>query len=164
MLLSSDRCARFIGCAMMSATSLPQVCLKTGSTRPNSASGSFMNVRGATASSDFLSCDENEGRALFGALRSNEGFRPMRRGCSAHASHRHQPFSSNLSLLRCGQKRATFLIQVGNFELNRNPENVFAEVEQVAFSPANIVPASATHRTKNAAGASSPTEMRSVTA
>lgn len=25
-------------------------------------------------------------------------------------------------------------------ELNRNPENVFAEVEQAAFSPANIVP------------------------
>src|SRR6201999_106526 len=32
------------------------------------------------------------------------------------------------------------LIEVGYFELNRNPENVFAEVEQVAFSPANIVP------------------------
>src|SRR3546814_19420540 len=25
-------------------------------------------------------------------------------------------------------------------ELNRNPENVFAEVEQAAFSPANVVP------------------------
>ena len=32
------------------------------------------------------------------------------------------------------------LIEVGFFELNRNPENVFAEVEQVAFSPANVVP------------------------
>src|SRR6266851_2058557 len=32
------------------------------------------------------------------------------------------------------------LIEVGFFELNRNPENVFAEVEQAAFSPANIVP------------------------
>lgn len=32
------------------------------------------------------------------------------------------------------------LSEVGYFELNRNPENVFAEVEQVAFSPANIVP------------------------
>jgi catalase len=31
------------------------------------------------------------------------------------------------------------LIEVGYFELNRNPENVFAEVEQPAFSPANIV-------------------------
>jgi catalase len=32
------------------------------------------------------------------------------------------------------------LIEVGVFELNRNPENNFAEVEQAAFSPANIVP------------------------
>src|SRR5271170_4340801 len=32
------------------------------------------------------------------------------------------------------------LIEVGFFELNRNPENFFAEVEQAAFSPANVVP------------------------
>jgi catalase len=32
------------------------------------------------------------------------------------------------------------LIEVGFFELNRNPENYFAEVEQAAFSPANVVP------------------------
>ena len=31
-------------------------------------------------------------------------------------------------------------IPVGEFELNRNPENYFADVEQVAFSPANVVP------------------------
>lgn len=32
------------------------------------------------------------------------------------------------------------LIEVGVLELNRNPENYFAEVEQSAFSPANVVP------------------------
>ncbi len=32
------------------------------------------------------------------------------------------------------------LIPVGEFELNRNPDNYFAEVEQAAFNPANIVP------------------------
>ena len=32
------------------------------------------------------------------------------------------------------------LIEVGQFELNRNPENFFAETEQSAFSPANVVP------------------------
>lgn len=32
------------------------------------------------------------------------------------------------------------LIDVGYFELNRNPDNYFAEVEQAAFNPANIVP------------------------
>ncbi len=32
------------------------------------------------------------------------------------------------------------LIEVGVLELNRNPQNYFAEVEQAALSPANIVP------------------------
>jgi len=32
------------------------------------------------------------------------------------------------------------LIDVGVMELNKNPENYFAEVEQSAFSPANVVP------------------------
>ena len=32
------------------------------------------------------------------------------------------------------------LIEVGVLELNRNPENHFAEVEQAAFNPANVVP------------------------
>src|SRR5690606_31090786 len=32
------------------------------------------------------------------------------------------------------------LIEVGEWELNRNPENYFAEVEQAAFNPANVVP------------------------
>ena len=32
------------------------------------------------------------------------------------------------------------LIEVGVMELNKNPENYFADVEQAAFNPANIVP------------------------
>jgi catalase len=32
------------------------------------------------------------------------------------------------------------LIEVGVYELNHNPENYFAEVEQSAFNPANVVP------------------------
>jgi catalase len=32
------------------------------------------------------------------------------------------------------------LIEIGVMELNRNPENYFAEVEQASFSPANVVP------------------------
>ena len=32
------------------------------------------------------------------------------------------------------------LLEVGVLELNRNPENYFAEVEQSAFNPANVVP------------------------
>ncbi len=32
------------------------------------------------------------------------------------------------------------LVEIGELVLNRNPENYFAEVEQSAFSPANVVP------------------------
>lgn len=32
------------------------------------------------------------------------------------------------------------LIEVGEFELNKNPDNYFQDVEQAAFNPANIVP------------------------
>lgn len=32
------------------------------------------------------------------------------------------------------------LIPVGKMVLNKNPENYFAEVEQVAFAPTNLVP------------------------
>ena len=32
------------------------------------------------------------------------------------------------------------LIEVGEFELNKNPENFFLDVEQSAFSPSNLVP------------------------
>ncbi|WP_102693306.1 catalase [Rummeliibacillus pycnus] len=32
------------------------------------------------------------------------------------------------------------LIEVGEFELNRNPANYYAEVEQAAFAPSNVVP------------------------
>ncbi|WP_279483638.1 catalase [Aureimonas sp. SK2] len=32
------------------------------------------------------------------------------------------------------------LIKVGEFELNRNPDNYFTEIEQSAFNPSNVVP------------------------
>ncbi|WP_422028778.1 catalase [Roseovarius sp.] len=50
--------------------------------------------------------------------------------------HRHNPFD----LTKVWPKAEFPLIEVGLLELNRNPDNFFAEVEQAAFSPANIVP------------------------
>jgi catalase len=50
--------------------------------------------------------------------------------------HRHDPFD----VTKTWPKAAFPLQEVGVLELNRNPENFFAEVEQAAFSPANIVP------------------------
>ena len=55
------------------------------------------------------------------------------------------------------------LIEVGVVELNRNPENFFAEVEQSAFNPAAVVPAFPSRRTRCCRPACSPTATRSVT-
>jgi len=51
-------------------------------------------------------------------------------------THRHNPFD----LTKVWPKADHPLIEVGVMELNRYPDNYFAEVEQAAFSPANIVP------------------------
>ncbi len=52
------------------------------------------------------------------------------------ATHRHNPFD----VTKVWPKGEFPLIEVGEMELNRNQENYFAEVEQSAFSPANVVP------------------------
>lgn len=52
------------------------------------------------------------------------------------ATYRINPFD----LTKVWPHRDYPRIPVGVLELNRNPENYFADVEQAAFSPANIVP------------------------
>ncbi|TDM05263.1 catalase [Macrococcus lamae] len=51
-------------------------------------------------------------------------------------NHKDNPFD----LTKVWFKDEYPLIPVGEFELNRNPENYFAEVEQAAFAPTNIIP------------------------
>src|SRR3981189_1562575 len=51
-------------------------------------------------------------------------------------THKHNPFD----VTKVWPKADYPLIEVGVMELNRYPENYFAEVEQAAFSPAHIVP------------------------
>jgi catalase len=55
------------------------------------------------------------------------------------------------------------LIESGVLELNRNPENYFAEVEQAAFNPANIVPGIGFSPDKMLQGGCSPTATPSAT-
>lgn len=50
--------------------------------------------------------------------------------------HGHNPFD----LTKVWPKAEYPLIEVGELELNRNQENYFAEIEQSAFAPANVVP------------------------
>jgi catalase len=51
-------------------------------------------------------------------------------------SYKYHPFD----LTKVWSKKDYPLIEVGEWELNRNPENYFADVEQAAFTPANVVP------------------------
>jgi catalase len=52
------------------------------------------------------------------------------------ADYRFNPFD----LTKVWPKSDYPLIEVGRLVLNRNPENFFAEVEQVGFNPSNLVP------------------------
>lgn len=51
---------------------------------------------------------------------------------------KHYKFNP-FDLTRVWLKKDYPLMEVGEFELNRNPENYFADVEQAAFNPASIV-------------------------
>ena len=51
-------------------------------------------------------------------------------------THRHNPFD----LTKVWPKAEYPLIEVGVMQLNRWPDNYFAEVEQAAFGPSNVVP------------------------
>lgn len=52
---------------------------------------------------------------------------------------RNMPYNP-FDLTKVWYKKDFPLIEVGEFVLNRNPDNYFAEVEQAAFNPANVVP------------------------
>jgi len=52
------------------------------------------------------------------------------------ASYRFNPFD----LTKVWPHADYPLVEVGTMELNRNPENYFAEIEQAAFAPSNFVP------------------------
>lgn len=52
------------------------------------------------------------------------------------AAHPENPFD----VTKTWSQKQFPLIEVGEIELNRNPLNYFAEVEQAAFAPSNVVP------------------------
>jgi catalase len=80
------------------------------------------------------------GRDLFEAIERKDF--PRWRFCiqvmpeKAAETHPDNPFD----LTKTWSQKDYPLIEVGVLELNRNPENYFAEVEQSAFSPSNAVP------------------------
>lgn len=83
---------------------------------------------------------ESHGRDLLGAIEQSDFPRwtlYIQVMTEAQArQHHHNPFD----LTKVWPKAEYPLIEVRFMELNRYPDNYFAEVEQAAFSPANIVP------------------------
>ncbi|MCY4446280.1 MAG: catalase [Rhodobacteraceae bacterium] len=78
--------------------------------------------------------------ALFGAIENGE-FPQWRMFIQVmpEKEAENQPFNP-FDLTKVWPHKDFPLIEVGIMELNKNPENYFAELEQVAFSPSNIVP------------------------
>ncbi len=79
-------------------------------------------------------------RDLFGAI--ERGDFPRWRVCiQVMREHEAEQFRWNpFDLTKVWPQGEFPLIEVGVMELNRNPQNYFAEVEQAALSPANVVP------------------------
>ncbi len=106
----------------------------------------FKNLQGhahwtnAEAAEVVASDRESSQRDLFEAI--EHGNFPKWRFCvqimpeKDAATYRWNPFD----LTKVWPHKDYPLIDVGVLELNRNPEHYFAEVEQAAFSPSNIVP------------------------
>ena len=83
---------------------------------------------------------ESYQEALFGALERGE--RPkwdLKIQVMAEADSAKAKFNP-FDLTKVWPHKDYPLIDVGVMELDRNPENYFAEIEQAAFSPSNVVP------------------------
>jgi catalase len=98
------------------------------------------NLTDAEASALVANDRESHGRDLLNAIEAGDSprwtmFIQVMTEAQAK-THKHNPFD----LTKVWPKRDYPLIEVGVMELNRYPDNFFAEVEQAAFSPANIVP------------------------
>ncbi len=83
---------------------------------------------------------ESSQRDLFDAIERGENPRwTLAIQVMTEEQAHHLPFNP-FDLTKTWSRKDFPLIEVGVLELNRNPDNVFAEVEQAAFSPAQVVP------------------------
>jgi catalase len=98
------------------------------------------NLTDAEAAAVIATDRESHGRDLFEAIERGEFpkwtlfVQIMPEGDAA--TYRFHPFD----LTKVWSKKDYPLVEVGEFELNRNPDNYFGDVEQAAFTPANLVP------------------------
>ncbi|MBR3907800.1 MAG: catalase [Bacteroidaceae bacterium] len=98
------------------------------------------NLSNAEAAAIIAKDRESHGRDLFNAIEKGDFPRwklyiqVMTEEQAAH--YRENPFD----ITKVWSHKDFPLIEVGVMELNRNPQNYFADVEQAAFNPAHIVP------------------------
>jgi len=100
----------------------------------------IQNLTDAEAEALVAKDRESNGRDLFNAIEAGDFprwtlFIQVMTEAQAK-THRHNPFD----LTKVWPKADYPLIEVGVMELNRWPDNYFAEVEQAAFGPSNVVP------------------------
>lgn len=85
-------------------------------------------------------CRESSQRDLYDAIEGGNFPRwKMYIQVMTEEQAQNMPFNP-FDLTKVWSKKDFPLIEIGYFELNRNPENYFADVEQAAFNPAHIVP------------------------
>ena len=83
---------------------------------------------------------ESSGRDLYEAIEKGE-FPKWKVYIQVMTEEQADAMETNpFDLTKMWLKKDFPLMEVGEFELNRNADNFFAEIEQLAFSPANVVP------------------------
>lgn len=98
------------------------------------------NLTDAEATEMVGKCRESHQRDLFGAIEKKQFPKwTMYIQVMTEEKARKLPYNP-FDLTRVWYHKDAPLIEAGVMELNRNPENYFADVEQAAFNPASIVP------------------------
>ena len=98
------------------------------------------NLTDAEAEAVIGKCRESHQRDLYESIENGDFPRwTLRIQVMTDEQAQNCPFNP-FDLTKVWSHKDYPLLDVGVMELNRNPENYFAEVEQAAFNPANVVP------------------------
>ncbi|MBR3976731.1 MAG: catalase [Bacteroidaceae bacterium] len=98
------------------------------------------NLSNAEAAAIIAKDRESHGRDLFNAI-ENGDFPRWKLYIQVMTEEQAEAYRENpFDITKVWSHKEFPLISVGVLELNRNPQNYFADVEQAAFNPAHVVP------------------------
>ena len=100
----------------------------------------IQNLTDAEAEALIARDRESHGRDLFEAIERGEFPRWTLYVQIMTEEQARRHYENPFDITKIWRHREYPLIEVGELELNRNPDNYFAEVEQAAFTPAHVVP------------------------